>query len=69
MKQWRKGVPPRTCSELPVMRPEALKGYSKACHKCCQVPAEALSIADHICQRQRHDWVETGLIQHLQALT
>jgi hypothetical protein len=51
------------------MRPEALKGYSQACHKCCQVPAEALSIADHICQRQRHDWVETGLIQHLQTLT
>jgi hypothetical protein len=28
------------------------------------VPAEAASIADRICQRRHHDWIETFLVSH-----
>jgi hypothetical protein len=28
------------------------------------VPADAPSIADRICQRRHHDWIETFLVQH-----
>jgi DNA recombination protein Rad52 len=41
-----------------------LEGFSKAFRKRFQVPAEAPSIADRICQRQHHDWIETFLVQH-----
>jgi len=41
-----------------------LEGFSKAFRKRFQVPAEATSIADRICQRQHHDWIETFLVQH-----
>jgi DNA recombination protein Rad52 len=40
-----------------------LEGFSKAFRKRFQVPAEAPSIADRICQRRHHDWIETFLLQ------
>ena len=44
-----------------------LEGFSKAFRKRFQVPAEAPSIADRICQRRHHDWIETFLVQHHQV--
>jgi hypothetical protein len=40
-----------------------LEGFSKAFRKRFQVPADAPSIADRICQRRHHDWIETFLVQ------
>jgi DNA recombination protein Rad52 len=41
-----------------------LEGFRKAFRKRFQVPADAPSIADRICQRRHHDWIETFLVQH-----
>jgi len=41
-----------------------LEGFSKAFRKRFQVPADTPSIADRICQRRHHDWIETFLVQH-----
>jgi DNA recombination protein Rad52 len=41
-----------------------LEGFSKAFRKRFQVPPEVHTIADRICQRQHHDWIETFLVQH-----
>jgi DNA recombination protein Rad52 len=41
-----------------------LEGFSKAFRKRFQVPADATSIADRICQRRHHDWIEAFLVQH-----
>jgi hypothetical protein len=41
-----------------------LEGFSKAFRKRFHVPADAPSIADRICQRRHHDWIETFLVQH-----
>ena len=40
----------------------ALEGFTKAFRKRFQVPDEAASIADRICQRRHHDWFETFLV-------
>jgi DNA recombination protein Rad52 len=45
----------------------ALEGFTKAFRKRFQVPADAPSIADRICQRRHHDWIETFLVQHQAA--
>jgi hypothetical protein len=29
-----------------------------------QVPEAALTIADRICQKRHHDWIEVFLVQH-----
>ena len=42
----------------------ALEGFTKAFRKRFQVPEEAASIADRICQRRHHDWIETFLVAH-----
>jgi DNA recombination protein Rad52 len=42
----------------------ALEGFTKAFRKRFQVPADAPSIADRICQRCHHDWIEAFLVQH-----
>ena len=42
----------------------ALDGFTKAFRKRFQVPADAPSIADRICQRCHHDWIEAFLVQH-----
>ena len=44
-----------------------LEGFTKAFRKRFQVPADAPSIADRICQRCHHDWIEAFLIQHQAA--
>jgi DNA recombination protein Rad52 len=44
-----------------------LEGFTKAFRKRFQVPAEAASIADRICQRRHHDWIETFLVSHQAA--
>jgi Recombination DNA repair protein (RAD52 pathway) len=41
-----------------------LEGFSKAFRKHFQVPAEAPSIADRICQRRHYEWIERFLVQH-----
>jgi hypothetical protein len=41
-----------------------LEGFTKAFRRRFQVPAEAVSIADRICQSQHHDWIEAFLVQH-----
>jgi hypothetical protein len=45
----------------------ALEGFTKAFRKRFQIPADAPSIADRICQRRHHDWIETFLVQHQAA--
>jgi DNA recombination protein Rad52 len=42
----------------------ALEGFTKAFRKRFQVPADAPSIADRICQRRHHEWIETFLVSH-----
>ena len=44
----------------------ALEGFSKAFRKHFEVPADATSIADLICQRQHHDWIKMFMAQHQQ---
>ena len=46
----------------------ALEGFTKAFRKRFQVPDEAVSIADRICQRRHHDWIETFLVKHQQLV-
>lgn len=50
-----------TLQPLPRLVPE---GFTKAFRKRFAVPAEAPSIADRICQKRHHDWIETDLAQH-----
>jgi hypothetical protein len=45
-----------------------LEGFTKAFRKRFQVPLEAASIADRICQQQHHDWIETFLVQNQQQV-
>lgn len=40
------------------------EGFCKAFRRRFQVPVEASSIANRICQKQHHDWIETFLVQH-----
>ena len=46
----------------------ALEGLTKAFHKRFQIPPDALSIADRICQRRHHEWIEAFLVQHQQLV-
>ena len=46
----------------------ALEGFTKAFRKRFQVPPDALSIADRICQRRHHEWIEAFLVQHQQLV-
>ena len=50
-----------TIRALPV---PVLEGFSKAFRKRFQVPPDAPSIADRICQRRHHDWIEAFLVSH-----
>ena len=42
----------------------ALEGFTKAFRKRFQVPSDAPSIADRICQRRHRDWIEAFLVSH-----
>jgi hypothetical protein len=46
----------------------ALEGFTKAFRKRFQVPQEASSIADRICQKRHHDWIEAYLVQQRQPV-
>ena len=52
------------CNTIRSLPRPALEGFTKAFRKRFQVPAEAPSIADRICQRRHHDWIEAFLVQH-----
>ena len=54
-----------TIRDLP--RP-VLEGFTKAFRKRFQVPPEVHTIADRICQRRHHDWIEAFLVQHQKTL-
>jgi hypothetical protein len=41
-----------------------LEGFTKAFRKRFQVPPEVNTIADRICERRHHDWIEAFLVQH-----
>jgi hypothetical protein len=49
-----------TLRGLPRPVPE---GFTKAFRKRFQVPEEATSIADRICHKRHHDWIEAYLVQ------
>ncbi len=49
---------------IPGLPAPVLEGFSKAFRKRFQVPAKAPSIADRICQRRHHDWIETFMVSH-----
>jgi len=42
----------------------ALEGFTKEFRKRFQVPEEAVSIADRICQKRHHEWIEGWLLEH-----
>ncbi len=42
----------------------ALEGFTKAFRKRFQVPSDAPSISDRICQRRHRDWIEAFLVSH-----
>jgi DNA recombination protein Rad52 len=52
------------CNTIRSLPRPALEGFTKAFRKRFQVPAEAPSIADRICQRRHQDWIEAFLVQH-----
>jgi DNA recombination protein Rad52 len=41
-----------------------LEGFTKAFRKRFQVPPDVHTIADRICERRHHDWIEAFLVQH-----
>ena len=45
-----------------------LEDFTKAFRKRFQVPQEASSIADRICQKRHHDWIEAYLVQQRQPV-
>jgi hypothetical protein len=52
------------CNTIRALPRPALEGFTKAFRKRFQVPPEEHTIADRICQRRHHDWIETFLVQH-----
>jgi hypothetical protein len=52
------------CEAIRALPRPVLEGFTKAFRKRFQVPADALSIADRICQRRHHDWIDAFLVQH-----
>lgn len=40
----------------------ALEGFTQAFCKRFQVPEEVVSIADRICEKRHHDWIESYLV-------
>jgi DNA recombination protein Rad52 len=52
------------CETIRALPRPALEGFTKAFRKRFQVPPEVHTIADRICQRQHHDWIEAFLVRH-----
>jgi hypothetical protein len=55
------------CDTIRALPRPALEGFTKAFRKRFQVPQEVNTIADRICERRHHDWIEAFLVQHNQA--
>ena len=56
--QSQEGRSGRRCSQA------GIEDFTKAFRKRFQVPADAPSLADRICQQQPHDWIEAFLVSH-----
>jgi hypothetical protein len=52
------------CDTIRALPRPALEGFTKAFRKRFQVPPEVHTIADRICQRRHHDWIEAFLVHH-----
>jgi hypothetical protein len=52
------------CDTIRALPRPVLEGFTKAFRKRFQVPPEDHTIADRICQRRHHDWIEAFLVQH-----
>ena len=52
------------CNTIRALPRPVLEGFTKAFRKRFQVPPEDHTIADRICQRRHHDWIEAFLAQH-----
>ena len=52
------------CDTIRSLPRPALEGFTKAFRKRFQVPPEVNTIADRICERRHHDWIEAFLVQH-----
>jgi hypothetical protein len=52
------------CDTIRALPRPALEGFTKAFRKRFQVPPEVQTIADRICERRHHDWIEAFLVQH-----
>jgi hypothetical protein len=52
------------CDTIRALPRPALEGFTKAFRKRFQVPPEVNTIANRICERRHHDWIEAFLVQH-----
>jgi hypothetical protein len=52
------------CDTIRALPRPAIEGFTKAFRKRFQVPPEVQTIADRICERRHHDWIEAFLVQH-----
>lgn len=52
------------CDTIRSLPRPALEGFTKAFRKRFQVPPDVHTIADRICKRRHHDWIEAFLVQH-----
>jgi DNA recombination protein Rad52 len=57
------------CDTIRALPRPVLEGFTKAFRKRFQVPPEDHTIADRICQRRHHDWIEAFLVQHQRTTT
>jgi len=57
------------CDTIRALPRPALEGFTKAFRKRFQVPPEFHTIADRICQRRHHDWIEAFLVSHHEVRT
>jgi hypothetical protein len=53
------------CDTIRALPRPALEGFTKAFRKRFQVPPEVQTIADRICERRHHDWIEAFLVQQM----
>jgi hypothetical protein len=57
------------CDTIRALPRPALEGFTKAFRKRFPVPPEVHTIADRICERRHHDWIEAFLVQHTTGRT
>ncbi len=59
----------QVCNTNRALPRPVLEGFTQAFSKRFQVPPEDHTIADRICQRRHHDWIEAFLVQHQRTTT